>query len=90
MAALAMAQSAGNIDFGGDCALYMVLNAWKPFQTGFSGTLRVRKIASETPQNLDATGLSPYTSAVPGNGHDFGPPRGAMMRLLVAGMEEDF
>jgi hypothetical protein len=85
-----MAQSAGNIDFGGDCALYMVLTPWKPFQTGFSGVLRVRKISSQTPQNLDAMGLSPYTSAVPENGHDFGPPRGAIVRSAVAGMEEDF
>ena len=66
------------------------LKPWNGFQTGFSAALRVRKILSETLQNLDATGLSPYTSAVPGNGHDFGPPRGAMMRLLDAGMEEDF
>jgi hypothetical protein len=27
--------------------------------------------------NLDGYGLSPYTSAVPANGRDFGPPRGA-------------
>jgi hypothetical protein len=29
------------------------------------------------PSNLDAWDLSPYTSAVPGNGRDFGPPRAA-------------
>ncbi len=29
------------------------------------------------PSNLDGSPLSPYTSAVPANGRDFGPPRGA-------------
>jgi large subunit ribosomal protein L28 len=34
--------------------------------------------------------ISPYTTAVPGNGRDFGPPRSREMRLPMAGMEEDF
>jgi hypothetical protein len=67
-----------------------VLTPWNAFQTGIFAGPSERKIFAKSPQNLDRQGGSPYTSAVPGNGHDFGPPRGAMMRLLVAGMEEDF
>jgi hypothetical protein len=68
----------------------MVLTPWNGFQTGISAGFRMRKIGSKSLQNLDATGLSPYTSAVPGNGHDFGPPRDAIVRSADTGMEEDF
>ena len=42
------------------------------------------------PKNLDGSAVSPYTTAVPGNGRDFGPPREARDALAMAGMEEDF
>src|SRR5712691_10087667 len=56
-------------DVGGDCAVYMVRpSSWNPL---CSGQFRHANRAN----NLDGPAVSPYTSAVPGNGRDFGPPR---------------
>src|SRR3954468_14988880 len=64
----------GNPDVGGDFSLYMVHKALPQLPN----RLFCRPYGPQKRgQNLDGQGLAPYTSAVPGNGHDFGPPRGA-------------